>query len=124
MADVFAPLEDRRAGIARSIYSFLFPAPVVCFVGAVLTDLAYASGGFLMWLHFSQWLIAAGIAFGIVAGIVLLVELVSMRGAPMGWMHVALFYAGLAVEVFNSLVHTADGWTAVVPSVGERVRID
>ena len=72
-----------------------------------------------MWLHFSQWLIAAGIAFGVLAGIVLLIELITsraIRGAPMGWMHVALFYVALVVEVFNAFVHTADGWTAVVPT--------
>jgi len=27
-----------------------------------------------------------------------------------------LFYAALIVELFNAFVHTADGWTAVVPT--------
>ena len=118
MANVLTRVED-RGGMTGSVYSFLFPIPVVCFAGALITDIVYASSAFLMWLHFSQWLIAAGVAFGIIAGIVLLIELVTsraIRGAPMGWAHVALFYAGLAVEVFNAFVHTADGWTAVVPT--------
>ncbi len=118
MANVLTRVEDRGAG-AWSIYSFLFPVPVVCFVGALVTDIAYASSAYLMWLHFSQWLIAAGIAFGIIAGIVLLIELISsraIRGAPGGWAHVALFYAGLVVEIFDAFEHTADGWTAVVPT--------
>ncbi len=119
MANVVARVEDRGGGMPASIYLALFPVPVVCFVGALVTDIVYVSGAFLMWLHFSQWLIAAGIAFGILAGIVLLVEVVSsraLRGAPMGWAHLALFYAGLIVEVFNAFVHTADGWTAVMPA--------
>jgi uncharacterized membrane protein len=118
MANVLTRVEDRGSATG-SIYSFLFPIPVVCFAGALVTDIVYASSAFLMWLHFSQWLIAAGIAFGIVGGIVLLVELVvsrAIRGAPLGWAHVALFYVGLVVEVFNAFVHTADGWTAVVPT--------
>jgi len=118
MANVLTRVEDRGSATG-SVYSFLFPIPVVCFVGALVTDIVYASSAFLMWLHFSQWLIAAGIAFGVVAGIVLLIELVvsrAIRGAPLGWAHVALFYVGLVVEIFNAFVHTADGWTAVVPT--------
>ena len=118
MANVLTRVEDRGSATG-SIYSFLFPIPVVCFAGALVTDIVYASSAFLMWLHFSQWLIAAGIAFGVIAGIVLLIELMvsrAIRGARLGWTHVALFYVGLIVEVFNAFVHTADGWTAVVPT--------
>lgn len=114
MANVLTRVDDH--GVTGSIYRFFFPVPVVCFVGALVTDVAYTASAYLMWLHFSQWLIAAGIAFGIVAGIVLLAGLVAMRGAPMGWGHFALFYVGLAIEVVNAFVHTADGWTAVVPT--------
>ena len=119
MADVFTRVEGPGAGVTGSIYSFLFPIPVVCFVGALLTDIVYASSAFIMWLNFSQWLLATGIAFGVIAGIVLLIELITsraIRGAPGGWVHVALFCVGLVVEIFNAFVHTADGWTAVVPT--------
>lgn len=119
MANVLTRFDDRGPGITASIYSFLFPVPVVCFIGALVTDIVYASSAFLLWVHFSQWLIAAGIALGIVAGIVLLIELIvspAIRSAPVGWAHVALFYVGLVVEVFNAFVHTADGWTAVMPT--------
>jgi uncharacterized membrane protein len=118
MTTVLTRVDDRGAGVPASLYLFLFPVPAVCFVGALLTDLAYVAGAFLMWLHFSQWLLAAGIAFGVIAGIVLLIELISsraIRAMPRGWAHVALFYVGLAVEILNALVHTADGWTAVMP---------
>ena len=118
MANVLTRVGDRGEGVPGSIYFFLFPVPVVCYVGALVTDIVYASGAFLMWLHFSQWLIAAGTAFGAIVAIVLLVELITgraIRGARGGWLHVALFYVGLGVEVVNAFVHTADGWTAVVP---------
>lgn len=114
MANVLTRVEGH--GVTGSIYRFFFPVPVVCFAGALATDLAYSASEYLMWLHFSQWLIATGIAFAVVAGIALLVDLVAMRGAPMGWGHVALFYGGFAIEVVNAFVHTADGWTAVVPT--------
>jgi len=112
MANVLG-VEGRAVSLPGSLYLFFFPIPVVCFVGALVTDVVYGTSAFLMWLHFSQWLIAVGIAFGIVAGIVLLVELFSRPGTS--GLHAAFFYVGLVVEIVNAFVHTADGWTAVVP---------
>ena len=39
-----------------------------------------------------------------------------IRTGRFGWAHLALFYATLIVELINALVHTIDGWTAVVPT--------
>jgi len=112
------PARSRVASVAAPIYLLLFPIPVVLFVAAVVTDVAYSASAFLMWLHFSQWLIAAGLAFGAVAAIALLVVVFASganRVGTYGWSHLVLFYAALIIEVFNAFIHTADGWTAVVP---------
>ncbi len=110
--------QSRVLGVAGPIYLLLFPIPVVCFLAALVTDIAYLASAFIMWLHFSQWLIAAGLAFGALAGLVLLVEFFAsggIRTRKFGWAHLAFFYAALVVELFNAFVHTVDGWTAVVP---------
>jgi len=115
-------IEYREGGVARAIapiYLLLFPIPVVCFVAALVTDIAYANSAYLMWLHFSEWLIAAGLAFGGLAALVLLVEFFASRAirtGSIGWTHLVLFYAALVVELINALIHTIDGWTAVVPT--------
>ena len=100
------------------VYRVLFPVPVVCFAGALVTDIAYARTAYLMWLHFSEWLIAAGLAVGALAALALLIDFVSDRAnrTSTGWWHLLLFYAALIAEFFNALVHTIDGWTAVVPT--------
>ena len=36
--------------------------------------------------------------------------------AGVGWAHLVLFFAALVVELFSMLIHTRDGWTAVVPT--------
>ena len=104
----------RSISMARHpIRSMLLPVPIVCFVGGLLTDLAYVnSGGNLLWVNFSSWLIAAGLAFGAVAILVMLIE--SLRGA-FGWLPSALIAAAWVVELLNALIHARDGWTAVVP---------
>jgi uncharacterized membrane protein len=109
----------RQISIVRHpIYTMLLPVPIVCFIGALLTDLVYTcSDGNLLWLDFSSWLIATGLLFGAIAGLVLLIDLI--RGAAVrrdiGWAHFLLLLAAWIVEFINALVHARDGWTAVVP---------
>jgi uncharacterized membrane protein len=97
----------------------LFPVSVVCFVAAAVTDGLYGMSEYLMWLHFSEWLIAAGVAFGVVTGLAFIVELLWNRAAGrwvLGRVHAWLFFIAVAIELVNSFVHTADGWTAVMPA--------
>ena len=119
MAETVAGRSTRPSSIARHpIYSMLLPVPVVCFLGALLTDFAYqGSGGNLIWVNFSSWLIAAGLVFGAIAGAVLLIDLARSADlrAGLGWWHFLLLLAAWIVELINSLVHARDGWTAVVP---------
>ena len=119
MAEIYTHRENGVAPVAGSLYLLLFPIPVVCFVGTLATDIAYSASAYLMWLHFSEWLIAAGLAFGALAALVLLVEFLArpaIRRGGIGWAHLVLFYGALVVELINALYHTIDGWTAVVPT--------
>jgi uncharacterized membrane protein len=96
----------------------LFPVPVVCFLGALLTDIAYVkSDGSLIWLSFSSWLLLFGLLSGAIGALVLLIDVIrspEMRRAS-GWVHLLFFYAALLVELFSVFIHERDGWTAVVP---------
>jgi uncharacterized membrane protein len=109
------------SGVARVIapvYLLLFPIPVVLFIAALVTDITYSKSANIMWLNFSEWLIAAGLLFGLLAAIALIVEFLASRAirtGGIGWMHLVLFFAALIVELFDMFIHTRDGWTAVVP---------
>lgn len=118
MAESATYRESGVAHVIAPVYLFLFPVPVVCFLAALATDLRYAATAYLMWLHFSEWLIATGLAFGALAALALLVDFIASRAVrrPVGWLHLVLFYAALGFELVNSFVHTIDGWTAVVPT--------
>ena len=119
MAETVREEQVDRVGIARHPLSpILIPVPIVCFVGAVITDLAYdGSGGNLTWLYFSTWLLAAGLLY---AGIVVVLMLIDLVRLPQlrsgdGLAGFALLIAAWIVELINSFVHARDGWTAVVP---------
>ena len=107
----------RAITIARHpLYSLLMPVPIVCFVGVLLTDIAYLnSGGNLIWLDFSSWLLLAGLVFGAIAALILLIDFgrsPAMRVGA-GWAHMLFFYAALLVGLLSMFVHSRDGWTAV-----------
>lgn len=112
MAETLAHRRAWPLAIARRpISNLLLPIPIICFVGAVLTDWAYlASDGNLTWLFFSTWLIPAGLVFGGFAALFLLIDAVRLRG---GWLAFGLLAAAWIVELINAFVHMRDGWTAV-----------
>lgn len=117
MAEAVARPPVRLISIVRHpIYSMLLPVPVVCFLGALLTDVAYVeSDGNLVWLAFTSWFLLVGLLFGAIAALVLLIDFIrspAMRRAA-GWTHLLLFYAALLIELLSIFIHSRDGWTAV-----------
>jgi uncharacterized membrane protein len=101
---------------AHPLYPALLPIPILCFTGALITDLAYVASAEMMWLDFSSWLLLAGLVGGGVAGALLIVELVRARDRRALLPHFVCLFAAWVVEVFNSFIHARDGWTAVVPT--------
>jgi len=101
---------------AHPVYPALLPIPIICFAGALLTDLAYIASAQMMWLDFSTWLLLAGLVGGGFAGALLIIELVRAHDRRALRWHFLLLLAAWIVEVFNSFIHARDGWTAVVPT--------
>jgi uncharacterized membrane protein len=97
--------------VRRPLTAMLLPVPIVCFIGNLLTDLMYlGSGGNLLWLNFSTWLNSAGLLFGGIAAVLLLID--TVRGSA-GWGTFIALAAAWIVELISALVHSRDGWTAV-----------
>jgi len=103
----------------RPIMGLILPIPVVCFLGALLTDWAYVrSGGNFLWINFSSWLLTAGLLAAGLAIVLILIEIIRIPAirAALGWSTLGLLVAAWLTELINALVHTRDGWTAVVPT--------
>ena len=106
------------AVIGHPLYPALLPIPIICFIGALITDVVYTRAPDMMWIDFSSWVLLAGLIGGGVAAIFLIVEMVRAGAARRGILsvHFILFVSAMVVEILNSLIHTRDGWTAVVPT--------
>ena len=100
--------------VMRAVQSTLTAFPIACFTLALGADIAYWQTSNLLWLHFSEWLLFAGLVFGGLAVLVYLIFCLVARMRPAG-LALVLAVAALGVAFFNNLVHSADGWTAVVP---------
>ena len=100
------------------VHAKLVPIPIVCFIGALLTDITYSNSPQVQWANFSEWLLAVGLIVGVIAAIFGLIDFLSAgRARPrIGWIHLVGNAIVLLLALFNNLVHSRDGWTGVVPA--------
>jgi len=107
------------AEVRRPLHPMLLGFPAACFIGTMLTDIAYWATAQMIWANFSAWLLLAGLVTG---GIVLVVGIVdAVRGrlsysrGPI-WIYVIGNLLVLGLSLLNAFVHSRDAWTSVVPT--------
>lgn len=117
MSDINPPSTASIAG--HPIHPMLVPFPIVCFVGALVTDIVYWQTAEMMWANFSVWLLTVGVVMGILAAIAGLIDFLGsgrVRAQPPAWPHLLGNVLALVLAIINTLVHSRDGWTSVVPT--------
>lgn len=116
------PLDNPRSTarvFGHPIHAMLVPFPITCFIGALLTDLAYVGSANVMWSNFSIWLITAGLVMGGFAALAGIIDYAGdrrVRAAGPATLHMILNISVFVIELFNAFVHSRDGWTSVVPT--------
>jgi uncharacterized membrane protein len=101
------------------IHAMLVPFPIVCFVGAFVTDLAYWYTEDGSWETFSVWLLTAGLivaALAVIAGAIVFFANPGIRALRPAWLHAVGNAVALILAIINAFVHSRDGYTAVVPT--------
>ncbi|UPK32543.1 DUF2231 domain-containing protein [Bradyrhizobium sp. 186] len=101
------------------IHPMLVPIPIACFIGALLTDIAYAVTAEIMWANFSAWLLIVGVIFGVLAAIAGLTDFLGnrlVRAQASAWPHLIGNAVALILAIVNALIHTRDAWTSVWPT--------
>ncbi len=108
-------LERQGVSAWESIHIALLAFPIACFTLTVLTDLAYWATENLLWLHFSEWLLLAGLVASGIELLIRLIEWIARKRRPT-WLAVIGAVVVMLLAIWNSFVHTIDGWQAVVPT--------
>ncbi|MEO6607368.1 MAG: DUF2231 domain-containing protein [Aestuariivirga sp.] len=110
--------ETYQSGISFYLFSILFSVPLICFAGALFSDLAFVKDPDIQWSNFSSWLLAFGIFFlGVVIVLNLLRYLITMRRRrqPVSWVFGIVVLAAFVAGMFDNFIHSHDGWTSVWP---------
>ena len=96
------------------LHAILLAFPLPLFLGALLSDLAYARTFHVQWTHFSSWLIAGGLLVGAFA---LVWALVGVFDASAGKGRRVLYFVTLlamwVLGLVNAFVHAKDAWGAM-----------
>lgn len=105
--------------VRHPIHALLAPVPVVCFTGALLSDIAYSQSPDMQWANFSAWLLFFGIGFGVLAAIAGMIDFGGhrrIRQQRPAWPHAVGNVVVLVLALLNNFVHSRDAWTSVVPT--------
>jgi uncharacterized membrane protein len=104
---------------AHPIHPILVPIPIACFIGTLLTDLMYWRTAEMMWADFSAWLVTIGTIVAWIAAFAGLVDFLGsrlVRMQPPAWPHLIGNAVILVLATLNTLIHSRDAWTSVVPT--------
>jgi uncharacterized membrane protein len=116
MADDYPRSTARIAG--HPIHPMLVPIPIVCFVGTLASDIAYACTADMQWANFSAWLVVIGVIFTVIAALAGITDFLGerrIRGLRPAWIHAIGNVLVLLLSILNAFVHSRDAYTSVVP---------
>lgn len=110
-----AAIVDRAPPRAlHPVHAILLAAPIPLFLGALLSDIAYASSYQVQWTNFASWLIAGGLVF---AGFALLWSFIELlradRRGQRPLLAFLLLLATWVVGFIDALIHAKDAWAAM-----------
>jgi uncharacterized membrane protein len=93
------------------LYAVLIAGSLPLFLGAFLSDWAYASSYEIQWTNFASWLVAGALVF---CGFALLFAIVdTVRTAGRGIVFALIVLATFLLGLVNAFVHAKDAWAAM-----------
>lgn len=108
---------DEETSVSRTLspihpfHAVLLAGTVPLFLGAVLSDIAYARSYEIQWSNFASWLVVGGLAFG---GAALLCAVVDLFRGVRAFAYTTLLLFTWVLGFINALIHAKDGW-AMMP---------
>lgn len=109
--------EDTPRSTARiaghPIHPMIVPIPIGCYVGTLITDIAYMNTGDILWGDFSDWLVTVGVIFTVLAAIAGAIDFLAerrIRALAPAWIHAIGNGVVLVLGILNALVHTRDSY--------------
>jgi uncharacterized membrane protein len=101
------------------LHPMLVPIPIACFVGTLLTDIAYWQTANMQWANFSAWMLTVGLVVALLAVIAGFIDFLGdrrIRDLRAVWIHAIGNAIALVLAIVNAFIHSRDAYTSVVPT--------
>ena len=95
------------------VHALLLGGALALFLGALLSDIAYARTYEIQWNNFASWLIASGLVVAGAALVCAVIGLLPARRTRNGVLHFVLLLATWVMGFFNALMHARDAWASM-----------
>lgn len=108
-------LRQSRCLCAHPLHAVLIASATPLFLGALLSDLAYASSQHVQWANFASWLLVGAMVLtglALVWTLVFLLWPAGRTGRPL--LLLGLLAATFVIGFIDALLHTRDAW-AMMP---------
>jgi uncharacterized membrane protein len=112
---VFQPFQKPISGPGHPLHPRLIGSGAVLLIAAFGTDLIYARTLLFQWANFSIWLLTGGLILAALAGVMLVLDVISRRIERIDWVKFTGFTVAALLSLLNAFVHSRDAYTAVVP---------
>ena len=104
-----------RAASPIPLHPLLIAPAAALLITAFVTDLLYWKTVLIQWETFSIWLLTIELILAALSGLALLVDVKGRHMGPLNWTRFAILAAAAVLSLLNALVHSRDGYTAVIP---------
>ena len=95
------------------LHAVLLGGATTLFLGALLSDIAYARTFEIQWNNFASWLIAGGLVIAGAALVCAVIGLLPSRRTRQSLLHAVVLLATWVLGFFNALWHARDAWASM-----------
>jgi len=107
-------IERRYSEVVYPLHAILLAGTLPFFLGALLSDIAYAKSYNIQWQNFASWFLVGGLIFAGVALVFAIVDLFQThrRGRGIG-VYFLILLVTWVVGFFDALMHARDAWAGM-----------
>lgn len=104
------PLRGRSYG--QPLTPIVFGIPFICFVAALVADIAYFTTYDISWKVFADWLLAGGMVVGALVAIVGIVDLArpTVRANRLLTPYAIAYAVAMLLALLNNFIHSRDAY--------------
>ena len=107
-------LERRYSETVYPLHAVFLAGTIPLFLGAALSDMAYASSYHIQWNNFASWLIVGGLVFTGIALVFAVVDLVQTHRRTRGIaIYAVILLLTWLLGFLNALMHARDAWASM-----------